>query len=141
MCCFPGLGWLPTGIGSKRVSALDCQAPQCSVVWGVLPTSLRPSDQRTQGTRHPIRRIVLPSPRTVAECAFVEAAAPRGTKIIKVILSNDGLHEDMVIDIPGGSLASATVVTPTPSEGSSFCPSLLLPPLLLGAAAALGMKR
>ena len=80
-------------------------------------------------------------PGKTSDERFVEAAAPRGTKITQVILYNDARQEAMVIDITGGSPASATAATPTPGEGSALCPSLLLPLLLLGAAAALKMKR
>jgi hypothetical protein len=80
-------------------------------------------------------------PGKISDERFVEAAAPRGTKITKVILYNDAQREAMVIDITGGSPASATVATPQPSGSSSVCPSLLLPLLLLGAAAVIRMKR
>jgi hypothetical protein len=80
-------------------------------------------------------------PGKTSDERFVEAAAPRGTNITQVIFYNDARQEAMVIDIPGGSPASATAAPPNPSGGSSLCPSLLLPLLLLGAAAALKMKR
>jgi hypothetical protein len=80
-------------------------------------------------------------PGKTSDERFVEAAAPRGTRITQVILYDYAQHEAMVIDISGGSPSSATVATTTPGQGSSACPSLLLPLLLLGAAAALRMKR
>ncbi|HTX43961.1 MAG TPA: hypothetical protein VMC61_04470 [Methanocella sp.] len=80
-------------------------------------------------------------PGKTSDERFIEAAAPRGTKITKVILSHDGFRDDMVIDIPGGSSTSATETVPTTGGGSSICPSILLPLLLLGAVAMLRKKR
>ncbi len=71
---------------------------------------------------------------------FVEAAAPRGTKITQVILYGRDRKEAMAIDLPGGSTASVTTGTPATSKGPSICPSLLLPLLLTGAVAVLGRK-
>lgn len=79
-------------------------------------------------------------PGKTSDERFVEAAAPRGTKITQVILYNDAQQEAMVVDLPYDNPASMTV-SPEPDGGSSLCPSLLLPLLLLGAAAAHKMKR
>jgi hypothetical protein len=81
------------------------------------------------------------APGKTSDERFIEAAAPRGTKITQVILYDQAQRVAMVIDLPGGSSASAPVATHAPGEGSSICPSLLLPLLLLGVAAVLGMRR
>lgn len=79
-------------------------------------------------------------PGKTSDERFLEAAALKGTKITQLIIYNDAQQPGLVIDLSYNGLASTTV-SPGPSGGSSFCPSLLLPLLLLGMAAALRMKR
>jgi hypothetical protein len=81
------------------------------------------------------------APGSTSEERFVEAAAPKGTKITKVILYNYLGQQDAVIDISTGSTSTATAAGPATNGGSICGLSLLLPLVILGTAAALKTKR
>jgi hypothetical protein len=81
------------------------------------------------------------APGSTSEERFVEAAAPKGTKITKVILYNYEGKQDAVIDISTGSTSTAATAGPTTNGGSICGLSLLLPLIIIGTAAALKIKR
>jgi hypothetical protein len=81
------------------------------------------------------------APGSTSEERFVEAAAPKGTKITKVILYNYEGKQDAVIDISTGSTSTAATARPTTNGGSVCGLSLLLPLIIIGTAAALKIKR
>jgi MYXO-CTERM domain-containing protein len=81
-------------------------------------------------------------PGQTSDERFLEVAAPKGTKITQLIIFGPYQKTDMVIDLTGGSTATATTAATGQDGAPSICPSLLLLPLLvLGMAAALRIKR
>ncbi len=82
-------------------------------------------------------------PGTRSDERFLEAAAPKGTKITKIILYNYLGQEDNVIDISSGSTATAPSSTSTPGpSGKGPCAiALALPVLAAGIFMVSRMKR
>ncbi len=80
------------------------------------------------------------APGKTSDERFIEAAAPKGTKITQAILYDQAMQRAMVIDLPSGNTISATTSTTTPPGSSSLCISIIVPLLLVGAVTILNNK-
>ncbi len=81
------------------------------------------------------------APGKTSDERFIEAAAPKGTKITQAILYDQAMQQAMVIDLQSGNTVSATTSTTSPPGSSSLCISIILPLLLVGAVIKLKNKR